>query len=458
MAIVLLNRIVVLYVTKGSFGPPTSVRSQEPMMSSREKLLVAGVVFLLTVIMIVVLFTGRGKDSAPAYQEKTRSLDETMIPSELLNRSLTVDFTSDGTVMLADLIQALDDKIYELEREVIALKRELPRERPPPGSTTNKEDIAKHMLEARHVRSTEIRLADEIQDLGADKSFEIFTEVWPTLTTDDQKIGLLGAFSRSRHPLVVDIFEFGINDPSPGVQKSALKFLYHRTLKDFTGNIEAYREWRAETEGMVLDEIIEYTMAKKIEDAYQDDKALKELLAQTRRWRRQGEMLDLCEHSINQRSPNAVLTVLRHLKRYQHNNTISEEYLRRVVVPVLTDPDEVLDNMEIQESAMRALAGDGNQWAADVIMPIFYREFENDEIKRQYYKAAAKAIADRAKYDVIPELIQIIEDDPENAKRQIGRYALGRLTGVRYDESHDGEWWKDWWERNRWRFLPGHND
>jgi predicted esterase len=61
-----------------------------------------------------------------------------------------------------------------------------------------------------------------------------------------------------------------------------------------------------------------------------------------------------------------------------------------------------------------------------------------------------------AKHDdprAIPELIGVIEaDNTEDTIYGIGYFALGRLTGVRYDESHHGAWWRQWWEKNKSRY------
>jgi hypothetical protein len=34
----------------------------------------------------------------------------------------------------------------------------------------------------------------------------------------------------------------------------------------------------------------------------------------------------------------------------------------------------------------------------------------------------------------------------------VGYFGLTPLTGVQYHESHDGAWWRQWWEKNKTRF------
>ena len=43
------------------------------------------------------------------------------------------------------------------------------------------------------------------------------------------------------------------------------------------------------------------------------------------------------------------------------------------------------------------------------------------------------------------------DGEPE-APHSIGYYGPRDLTGVAYDESHDGAWWRAWWEKNRQDF------
>ena len=58
-----------------------------------------------------------------------------------------------------------------------------------------------------------------------------------------------------------------------------------------------------------------------------------------------------------------------------------------------------------------------------------------------------------AEYDnprAIPTLIGLIDSDSSEATiNGIGWFALNPLTGVDYDERHDGAWWRNWWQQNK---------
>src|SRR5690606_32916 len=53
----------------------------------------------------------------------------------------------------------------------------------------------------------------------------------------------------------------------------------------------------------------------------------------------------------------------------------------------------------------------------------------------------------------IPTMIALIDaHDEYDTVYGIGYFGLGGLTGVKYDESHDGAWWRSWWTNNRQRY------
>ena len=54
---------------------------------------------------------------------------------------------------------------------------------------------------------------------------------------------------------------------------------------------------------------------------------------------------------------------------------------------------------------------------------------------------------------LIPTMIAVIDaDNTYDTVYGVGYFGLGRLTGVAYDESHDGAWWRQWWEKNKERY------
>lgn len=66
---------------------------------------------------------------------------------------------------------------------------------------------------------------------------------------------------------------------------------------------------------------------------------------------------------------------------------------------------------------------------------------------------AAGEIAGHKDARAVPTLIGLIEaDNTYDTIYGVGYFGLSPLTGVDYDEMHDGAWWRKWWEENNRRF------
>ena len=65
----------------------------------------------------------------------------------------------------------------------------------------------------------------------------------------------------------------------------------------------------------------------------------------------------------------------------------------------------------------------------------------------------SREIARHGDARAIPAFIALIEaDDTYDTVYGVGHFGLAPITGVKYDESHNGAWWRDWWQTNRNRF------
>ena len=65
----------------------------------------------------------------------------------------------------------------------------------------------------------------------------------------------------------------------------------------------------------------------------------------------------------------------------------------------------------------------------------------------------AQPLAQLASPKTIPAMIALIDaDNTYDTVYGIGYFGLGNMTGVTYDQSHNGAWWRQWWENNKQRF------
>ena len=52
-------------------------------------------------------------------------------------------------------------------------------------------------------------------------------------------------------------------------------------------------------------------------------------------------------------------------------------------------------------------------------------------------------------------MIAMIVADPSGSSiYNVGHFGLAKLTGVSYDDSHDGAWWVEWWHDNQASLPP----
>lgn len=410
-------------------------------MTKRETVLVAIIATLALSFLIVVMSTRCIK-----HTDNNHGIVNTNSSTTKEEKSKQ-EFLS-GLSKLTLEVTSLKERIGALETEVAALKLD-PR---------SEDKIIESMSNVDNSWDSQKNLSDDIEKLSPEKSYELFTKVWPTLESDRQKRGLLRTFSRGKHHHLMDILDFGINDPSLEIQKSALQLLRYHTLMDFTEDFTAYDEWRKETIGKSLDEVVEETLTNKFEEAHQDSKTLEALLESASRPPLKSHVsadkaLSLCEYALENGTPEAVRYALQYISLYQGDDELSEEYLRSVVLPIITTPDELIDNSNIRNRAMGALTGKNNLWATDVLIGLLDQEFKDKDTKKSYYSGVARAIEKMNDYSAIPRLIEVIKRDPEDGVYDIGYFGLSRMTGVEYDKSHDGEWWDQWWERNKSRFV-----
>lgn len=128
-----------------------------------------------------------------------------------------------------------------------------------------------------------------------------------------------------------------------------------------------------------------------------------------------------------------------------------EAWMREYVLPYVDHPDE-----GIAIGALSAFGGPSNAWAVPEILEALARaKVGSDDLPNFAISVGARALAEIGDPAAIPAMIGLIAANPcYDTIYGIGYNGLGKLTGVSYDESHDGNWWIAWWELNKGRFPP----
>jgi hypothetical protein len=318
-------------------------------------------------------------------------------------------------------------------------------------------------------------VGQELAALPAEEGFAILRANWEKVDGVMTRQQLLRGWafadpnsSRWRdHPRLLDGLDLGMRDRSPAVQVWTLQFLNGLALQDFSEDFRAYKVWFEAHRGRPVAEAVAASARRfAIEAAH----SVKSGARKRVQW--------LASHqNIFQQFPEARRAALdaglaRTLARWaggaadgspQEDIILAvqavyalnqlrpgEAELRRVLVPLLakdTPPN-------VRGSAIAALGGPANAWAIDILFDLLKEGLEEDVPARlQTARQAAGALANIGDARVIPRMIALlVAHDSPRAITDVAAYGLGRLTGVPFDLSHDGAWWRAWWEKNREKY------
>jgi predicted esterase/HEAT repeat protein len=265
---------------------------------------------------------------------------------------------------------------------------------------------------------------------------------------------------------LLDVLDLGMRDRSPEVQRWALVYLRQVAFQDFAEDFQAYQAWYQANRRKPVTKVIAESIHRFAAEAAaaQGKEALKraQLLSETRvvfrdvpaarraaadsgllkvlgRWAAAGAAAGARPDDI--KLAEQALGVIARLNPGQ-------AYLRRVVVPLLARDK----SLSVRTAAISSLGSKDNAWAVDLLLDVLKGSLaENKQNFDQVVVATASALGDMDDPRAIPTLIALIEAD--NTKVYwVGHFGLGRLTGVRYDEGHNGAWWRQWWARNKARY------
>ncbi|MCH8923743.1 MAG: AAA family ATPase [Planctomycetes bacterium] len=124
--------------------------------------------------------------------------------------------------------------------------------------------------------------------------------------------------------------------------------------------------------------------------------------------------------------------------------------LRRIVVPLVSKETPP----RIRLYALSALGRKEFRWTVDLLVDVLEQTVVGNEPNaRDVFEEAAGALAANGDPRAILPMIAVIEaDNTRDTIYGIGHFGLRKLTGVQYDEKHNGAWWRAWWEKNKGRF------
>lgn len=343
------------------------------------------------------------------------------------------------TVMYGQVKQAhaeAQQEVVELREELQALKAELTA----PSNWTSAFNSAR-----------------TLKQLDPEEGWDVMRAAWSEMAEAEPKQQLLKAAYVAQHPYLAQILHLGVTDAAPAVQKWAFDFLRSTVLQDFASDYNAYERWRTKYGALMLEDITlaagrsfaarlnSTTVAQRIElvkqiepsDAFRKQPVMAQVAHETGLVDIFLELLVVSELKDNDRSE--VAKVLGCLG-------LDAKVLNDRIVPLIVEDDSV------RRAALSILGDHAHAAAVPAIVLQMKAEFDRSK-RNQRFQEFASALAKIGDVSVIPDLIEIIDrDNTYNTVYMVGYFGLGKLTGVKYDESHDGAWWRDWWQRNHNRF------
>jgi erythromycin esterase len=318
-------------------------------------------------------------------------------------------------------------------------------------------------------------LGDQLAELEPDEGFAILKENWEKIEDANARQQLLKSWHLTmpyplharNHPRLLDVLDLGMHDESPEVQKFALTYLRAVAFQDFSEDFPAYKAWYESARGKPVAEVINESVrrlvavaatvegneAQKLAEFVSREYTFRDL-PQARQAARDAGFLKVLERWIapggdHKATPDQIklagtaLSVLAQLK-------ISDEDLRRVVVPLMAQSVPV----DVRSHAVAALERKEFPWAVDLLLKALTDSLTGDAGElRAIVMPASMALARIDDPRVIPTMIAVIDaDNTYDTVYFVGWFGLNPLTGVDYDESHNGAWWRKWWLKNRERY------
>ncbi len=294
----------------------------------------------------------------------------------------------------------------------------------------------------------------QLAKLPADDGLAILRDNWDRITSVDARQQLVKAFVFAGHERLPAALELGLLEPSPEVQNWALGYLKQAALWDYSADYEGAKSWLAKHREHSLEEAFREAAKRAVENLRNGTtdvrRAQLETLAKNMsfvvKFRDRMEELGLGE-VLECLNKDADEKVLENVLLLAPDLNLGEKWWRRVGLPRMSTENPA----KVRMLAARALGSQGAYWAVEPLLRALETSVRSSD--RQAMTAIASALAQINSPKTIPPMIGLIEaEDSRETRYAIGYFGLSKMTGVTYDEKHDGAWWRGWWETNKQRY------
>ncbi len=299
----------------------------------------------------------------------------------------------------------------------------------------------------------------EIAALPPDEALAVMTAVWPHLSVAVKEQALTPFVSGPGHVYALAVLHLAAADSAaPTVQARAFEGLKEYAFRDFGLDYTAYLAWHARNAGRPLADVLRESAAAfapellalspfELEQRMRDIDRLDlsaggaaglDLAAELRA----AGAERVLEAALASTDPDTVQRALLWSKELR----VDERWLRAWVLPRIAET-----NPDTPSGCFSALARPDCAWARDAVLEHLERATREPFLSAS---GAAMSLAGMKDPVAIPAMIGLLlRDRTGKLGYAVGYYGLANLTGVRWHESYDAEWWASWWEKNRTRFT-----
>ena len=305
--------------------------------------------------------------------------------------------------------------------------------------------------------------------LPPDVEFDNLALNWPRIGPTYARQSILKSYFFRRHPRRLDVLDLGMRDVAE-VRDWAETYLYTETLLDFSDDFAAYETWWEVSRTKTRDEVDRDTgrrfaaLAARIEPFDDQDKH-RDFVSEAYRMLRRAPAarqaaLDAgalaivepwLDDAVAPQASRPAAAMAASLLDLLAVLELPEAELCRVVLPFTSSGNPA----ELRRAAIPALARKEFPWAAELLRSLLSEaDPANDADTQIVVRAAAAALAEIGDTTAIPLMIAAMEaDNTQQLVYGVGRFGLGKLTGVKYDKGHDAAWWRAWWEKNKHQYV-----
>lgn len=303
-----------------------------------------------------------------------------------------------------------------------------------------------------------------LKQMPAQEARALLAWVFPRMNHEEKRVECLRAFGRTpRGELLVHVLGLSLADPTARVRKDAIYWAEGLGLEAFGEDPARLEAWIEENDGKPITQVIEENaraFGQRLKSL--DPRGLHRVLESVDAGRFlnvPGERVDVAallrregvlEHLVQslprgngddeQELQNGILRWISTLKP-------DFAFVRQHFFDILREPAK--HPPAVVTHAYALVGSRGTPEAIDALIASY--ETATD---RMHWWAISTALAAAGATRAIPAMIGMIEaDNGYNSIYGIGYFGLHSFTGVKYDESHDGRWWRDWWEKNSHRFA-----